>query len=258
MEAIDMGLPPFFPARRKRWAAAVRFAAVPLRRIVLLTACLALVGCGGKDSPPPPDSGGPDSFTFFEVGAQTVLTDSVRDRLRAQLGRPGVSHRNVLDLAIQSPEFFSEHFPGLSGLHRKLNGTSGARVEHDTVRLDFRYMDRNATPFDRVQMTFDEETGKPLLVRIETRRDGEAVAAALAEAYGPPRVIDAGPGIQQSRVWTREGDVLVFSLDEAAAGIPEYRIAIFYVNGLRRLVEREAARREARQARERDAINRAF
>ncbi|MFP4031983.1 MAG: hypothetical protein ACLFPR_11545 [Desulfococcaceae bacterium] len=187
-----------------------------------------------------------------------MLTDSVRDRLRAQLGRPGVSRRNVLDLAIRSPEFFSEHFPGLADLHRKLNGKSGARVEHDTVRLDFRYMDRNATPFDRVQMTFDEETGKPLLVRIETRRDGEAVAAALAEAHGPPRIIDAGSGIQQSRVWTREGDVLVFSVDEAAAGIPEYRIAIFYVNSLRRLVEREAARREARRNQERDAINQAF
>lgn len=253
-----MGLPPFFPERRRRWPAAVRCIAVVFRWLVLLTACLGLFGCGGKDSSPPPDSGGPESFTFFEVGAQTVLTDSVRDRLRDQLGRPGVSQRNVLDLTIRSPEFLSQYFPGLADLHRKLNGTSGARVEHDTVRLDYRYMDRDATPFDRVQMTFDGETRKPLLVRIQTRRDGEAVAAALAEAHGPPRIIDAGPGIQQSRVWTREGDVLVFSVDEAAAGIPEYRIAIFYVNSLRRLVEREAARREARQARERDAINQAF
>lgn len=231
-------------------------AAFPFFLIGFLAVCLP--GCG-RDSPSSPaDSSGPESFTFFEVGAQTVLTDSVRDRLRAQLGRPGVSRRNVLDLAIRSPGFLSEYFPGLADLHRKLNGTSGARVEHDTVRLDFRYMDRDATPFDRVQMTFDEETGKPLLVRIETRRDGEAVAAAVAEAHGPPRIIDVGQGIQQSRVWTREGDVLVFSVDEAAAGIPEYRIAIFYVNGLRRLVEREAARREARRARERDAINQAF
>ncbi len=231
-------------------------AAFPFFLIWLLVVCL--LGCGRESPSSRADSSGPESFTFFDVGAQTLLTDSVRDRLRAQLGRPGVSRRNVLDLAIRSPEFFSEYFPGLDDLHRKLNGTRGARVEHDTIRLDFRHVNRDSTPFDRVQMTFDNQTGKPLLVRIETRRDGETVAAALAEAHGPPRIIDAGPGIRQSRVWTREGDVLVFSVDEAAAGIPEYRIAIFYVDGLRRLAGREAARREARRARERDAINQAF
>jgi len=231
-------------------------AAIPVLLLCLWGAFL--LGCGRESPSSPADSAGPESFTFFEVGARTALTDSVRDRLRAQLGRPGVSRRNVLDLAIRSPEFLSEHFPGLADLHRKLNGTRGARVEHDTIRLDYRYMDRDATPFDRVQMTFDNQTGKPLMMRIETRRDGEAVAAALAEAHGPPRIIDPGPGIQQWRVWTREGDVLVFSVDEAAAGIPEYRISIFYVDGLRRLVAREAARREARRAQERDAINQAF
>jgi hypothetical protein len=233
-------------SRLGRWAAV-------LALLVSLTG-----GCGGNESPPPGDSSAPDSFSFFDVGVNTVLTDSLRDRLRDQLGRAGVSQRNVLDLEPHYPGFLAEYLPGLHELHRRLNGTAGARVEHDTTRLDYRYMDRDQTPFDRVEMTFDNETGKPLLVRIHTRRDGEAVAAALREAHGPPRVIDWGEGIRQSRVWTRNGDVMVFSVTEAASGIPEYDIVIYYVNRLRDMVAREEARRESRQEKERDAIRRAF
>lgn len=223
----------------------------------VLFCLLVLAACGGTDSSPP-ESSGPESFSFFEVGANTVLNGRLRDRLEDQLGRAGVSQQNVLNLDVNFEGFLVDFFPSLDQLNQRLNGSAGARVEHDTTRLDYRYMSRDRTPFDRVEMTFDNETGKALLVRIDTRRDGEALSAALRESYGEPRLLDWGAGIDRSLVWTRHEDVLIFSVTEAAAGIPEYGIVIYYVNSLRDLVSREEARPAARRDRERDAIRRAF
>ncbi|GBC61665.1 hypothetical protein DENIS_2627 [Desulfonema ishimotonii] len=202
--------------------------------ILLLTGLVA--ACGKEAADVSPEN--PESFTFFDIGANTPLNDGLRKALRDKLGDAAVEKRNVIDLTVNSGDFMKQYLPRLDSLNRRLNSDVGIRVEHSTEKLRYRYMQKKNTPFSYVELLFSDYTKKPLLFRITSDRAGAEIAETLKKKYGPPRVAGA-----QGRVfyWEKNRDVLMLSLVSDQFGNPGYEIIICYVNSFEALLQRESS-----------------
>ncbi|MDP3283807.1 MAG: hypothetical protein Q8M56_05215, partial [Desulfobacterales bacterium] len=77
----------------------------------------------------------PESFTFFDLGSNTELSDEIIKTLSGQIGSYAVEKMTTLDLIIREMVFFNKNFPQLFGLNYKLNDETGARIEHNITNL---------------------------------------------------------------------------------------------------------------------------
>jgi hypothetical protein len=130
-----------------------------------------------ESNPDPANS--PDGFTFFEVGPETALTEKLKDDLEKKLGSGPVETWSTINLEFVEPGFLEKHFPALHELNRRLTGVRGQRVEHNTVRLTFRYITGDIYPFDYVELLFSGYTGLPLYGRIRAEKPGDEIVSVL-------------------------------------------------------------------------------
>lgn len=205
--------------------------------VAALLMAAVIVSCG-KEAPLPDAPEVPESFAFFEIGANTRLTDGLRSTLRGKLGNDSISGRDVLNLEINTSGFLREHFPVLESLNRRLNGSGGIRIEHDTVTLMYRHMQKLPIPFDYVELVFDNVTRKPLVFRIRSGRQDAAILDTLTGQYQEPRTIPLGEGTQ-AYYWEKNGDVLILSVTPNPVGKPVVEIGMYYVNSITAMLKRE-------------------
>ncbi|MGD8647260.1 MAG: hypothetical protein PVJ77_12050, partial [Desulfobacterales bacterium] len=52
-----------------------------------------------------------ESFTFFELGTNTKLTEQIREDLGKKLGRDAIEGRGILDLQTNYAGFISKYLP---------------------------------------------------------------------------------------------------------------------------------------------------
>ena len=107
-----------------------------------------------------------DSFTFFNLSKQSILSKSVRSDLNQKLGRDATEYRSIIDLDINYYGFLQKYFPSLYELNQNLNSPAGERIEHNTVKLMYRYARKENIPFDYVELVFSNYSQHPLLFRI--------------------------------------------------------------------------------------------
>jgi hypothetical protein len=213
---------------------------------------------GQKSPPTAPASDASAGFTFFNLGKNTRLSGRVREDLSEKLGRDAIAERNIIDLEINYRGFLSTYFPALNRLNQRLNFPPGERVDHNTVKLMYRYAQKENFPFDYVELVFSNYTKTPLLFRIHFRRDEAGIVNTLKNKYGPPRMIDWQEQNGQSMVWERDGDFLIVSLVPDQFGNPEYQISIYFVDNLTQLVETEKKEEEKREAQRARSGKKAF
>ena len=132
------------------------------------------VSCGDKEEtgPPRPAPEHSDSFTFFDIGKNTIISGNVRERLNKTLGDDAIERRNILDLKINYEGFLKEYFADFDNLNKKLNSPLGERVEHNTVKLMYRYMQNKTVSFDYVELVYSEYTRRPVLIKIHLKKNG--------------------------------------------------------------------------------------
>ena len=187
----------------------------------------------------------PDSFTFFDLGSQSKLSKSVRNDLNQQLGRHAIEYRSIIDLDINFYGFLEKYFPSLNALNQNLNFPLGERIEHNTVKLMYRYARKENLPFDYVELVFSNYSQHPLLFRINFRKDETNIAETLKTKYGEPQHIDWKDKNGQSRYWRKNSDLLILSLVPDQFGNPEYQIRIYFVENIKALLAAERAQKEA-------------
>ena len=215
--------------------------------LVTAVAVLAL-GCGEKEATETgTESAVSESFTFFDLGRNSKLTEAVREQLADRLGRDAIEHRSVLDLEINYPGFLKAHFPHLDRLNQKLNFPPRERIEHNTVKLMYRYAQNKFVPFDYVELIFSNYTRTPILFRIHFKRDESGIINTLKEKYGAPKTVAWDEATGSSFYWTKAGDELVVSLVPDQFGSLEHQIVIYFTENLNQLIRTEAAEREARK-----------
>ena len=217
---------------------------------ILLMVVLVFVpaACGEKETTEiQTEEAAPDSFTFFELGKNSVLSKDVRKELSDRLGRDAIEYRSVLNLEINYPGFLKEHFPHLDQLNQKLNFPPRERIEHNTVKLMYRYALRKNVPFDYVELIFSNTTRTPLFFRIHFKKDESNIIKTLNEKYGPPYRIQWEKPNGSSFYWTKNNDELIVSLVPDQFGNLEYQIVIYFTDGLNQLIRTKQAEKKARE-----------
>ena len=234
------------PGRRSRCAASAA--------VALLVAAVMLVAIGCGEERPAETAAAPpaeESFTFYDLGAHSVFTEAVRRRLRDQLGNEAIAHRSIIDLETTAPGFLAAHLPELDALNRRLNDPPGERVDHDVVKLMYRYARQRNVPFDHVELVFSGYSQRPIFFHIRFKADEADTVEALRRRHGAPQVIDWGAGSGgQSLAWHREGEWLIVSRVPDRLGDIGHRISFYFTANIEEMLQAEEEERE-RKARER-------
>ena len=186
----------------------------------------------------------PESFTFFDIGSNTRFSSAVRSDLSARLGSDAIAYRGQIDLSVNGPDFLKTYFPELHALNLQLNYPPRERIEHNTIKLMYRYALKAGVPFTYVEMVFSGYSQRPLYFSITATHDGDGVIDALHQKYGPPEEIQGLKPPLKARFWRKNNDLLLVSIKNDRFGNPEYHIMIYYVNSLEELanIEKEEAR----------------
>jgi hypothetical protein len=216
----------------------------------LLMAVLAVLpaACGEKDTTETrTEKSARESFTFFELGSNSVLSKAVRKELADRLGRDAIERRSVLNLETNYPGFLKAHFPRLDQLNQKLNSPPRERIEHNTVKLMYRYAQKKNVPFDYVELVFSGYTQTPVLFRIHFKKDESNIIKTLKEKYGSPRTIEWKETTGTTFYWTKADDELMVSLVPDQFGDSEYQIVIYFTENLNQIIHTEETEKEARE-----------
>jgi len=187
------------------------------------------------------------SFTFFDLGKTTELTKGVRGDLTDKLGRDAIERRSILDLEINYRGFLQKYFPQLAALNQQLNFPPGERVEHNTVKLMYRYAQKKNVPFNLVELVFSNYTDTPLVFKINYKVDEANTVETLQEKYGQPQVIEWKEKNGRSVFWTKGGDLLIVSRIPDRFGRIVYQIVIYFVENLQQLIDKETKEKEAEE-----------
>ena len=207
--------------------------------VLLLIGCLLLIGGCGKDPGPsrPPAVNGTESFTFFDLGRNSVLDDDTRQRLSRELGDVAVERRGILNLAPDGLRLVADHLPLIDRLNRRLNKDFRERVEHDLLTLMYRYPGRTSPAFESVRLIFDLSALRPLHFQITANQVGAEILKVLNEKYGSPQRIADRSG--DLLIWERQGDRLLVLPRRNRLGQPEYHIRIYFMGNIETLIGRE-------------------
>jgi len=219
-----------------------------------------LISCGDnrESAEALPQTVKPESFTFFELGTNTKLTEDIRKDLGKKLGRDAIERRSILDLNTNYAGFIRKYLPKINELNRKINFPPGERVEHNIVKLMYRYAQRINVPFDYVELVFSEFTKTPLLFKINFQIDETGILETLKTKYGPPQVIDWKEENGKSMVWRKNTDLLLVSLVPDQFGHHGYQIVIYFVQNLKQLIEIEKNELKKREQQRAKSGERAF
>jgi len=189
-----------------------------------------------------------EGFTFFDLGADSQLTDSVRDRLQEKLGSDAIAKRNVLDLTVNYKGFLSRYVKELYELNKRLNFPPGERIEHNTVKMMYRHAQKKKVPFEYVELIFSNYTKKPLLFKISSPKEGAFIVETIKQKYGRPRVIEWDKEEKRSLYWEKNESVLIISIGKDRYGDPEYHTVIYYVPNIEELLLQEHKEAQLREA----------
>lgn len=199
-----------------------------------------------------------NTFTFFGVGKNSIISKSFKKDLKKQLGDYAIERRNIIDLEINYKGFLKEYFPEIAQLNRKLNFPPKERIEQNTVKLMYRYAEKKNLVFDYIEFVFSEYTHSPVLIRIHFRKDDSQVIKTLEDKYGLPETINWSRENSKSLFWRKNNDLLILSFVPDQFGHPRYQIVIYFTDELSRLHATELAEKEKKQQEIRESSKFAF
>jgi hypothetical protein len=214
--------------------------------VIVLISIVVLVKYGSKREKykPLPGAEAPEGITFFDLGENSRFSNDVRDALRERLGADAIERWNTLDLTINYKGFLRKFFPELHEINQGLNSPLGERVEHNTVKLRYRYARKKNVPFDYVELVFSNHTKKPLYFYIKSKQEGSNIIDVVTQKYGKANTIDWVGEKGRSLYWENARSILIISIQDDRYGNPEYRTVIYYVPNLEELLSRERQQRE--------------
>ncbi len=188
-----------------------------------------------------------NTFTFFGIGKNSIISKPLKKDLKEQLGSYAIERRNIVDLEINYKGFLKEFFPEIDQLNQGLNFPPKERVEHNTVKLMFRYAQKKNLAFDYVEFVFSEYTQTPVLIRIHFRKDDAQIIKTLKDKYGLPETIHLSRENSTSLFWKKGSDVMLMSFVPDQFGDPRSQIVIYFTDELKRLHTTELAEKEKKQ-----------
>jgi hypothetical protein len=200
----------------------------------------------------------PESFSFFDLGANSRLTDDVRQGLINHLGEFARETSATINMEIRHEGFLERYYPDLFQLNKRLNKSSGVRAEHDAIKLTFRDAARKESPFDMVETIFHAPTGSPLLFKCRSRRDISGLLDTLKAKYGEPVLQNLEKDAGQTLAWRKNGDVLICSIFKGHYVDKEYDLMIGYCNRIEAMLKEEAEQASRREQKKNKGVKQVF
>jgi hypothetical protein len=203
-----------------------------------------------------------EGFTFFDMGANTELSEMVQWQLDSKLGS-GVSEKwTTADLSINYKGFLQEYFPQFHELNIKMKSDDVLRTEDNPIKLTYRHIRGKDAPFVYVELIFSGYTKKPLFFKIKTKKEGTEVIDALEKKYGDPRIIDWDEKVAygkkgRSLCWQHRKDMLIASIIPDRFDQPEYYIMIYYTENIEENLRINKEKKE-RKKQKADTVKNAF
>lgn len=230
-------------------------AAVILGAVVLF---LVLSSPEEKKMPLPPVQSRQSGFTFFGVGETTVISDNIKKALKDRLGSGVLEKRGTIDLRAGDQGFLSTHFPEIYTLHTKLNDSAGARIEHNIIKLTYRYALKKDTPFFYVELVFSNDSKRPLFFRIKAKKEAAGIIDEIEKKYGKPREIPDTGGNNYALSWEKDNDLFIIFKNSDRFGDPEFLFMIYFSQNIKELVATETRERIQREEIRKKAVRKAF
>jgi hypothetical protein len=218
---------------------------------------IGIVACSDDENSGPPVPG-PETFTFFDLGCNSVLTEDVREALQDKLGNDAVEDRSLIDLEINYKGFINTYLPDVDGINRRLNNPPGERIDHKTTKLMYRYARKKGVPFDYIELLFCGYNRLPLVFEIRFKQDELNTVQTLEHKYGSPQTIEWDGGSGKTLIWHKDRDVLLVSMVPDQFDQPRYVVRIYFVENLEKLLDIEQKNKEARQTKRAQSGRRAF
>jgi hypothetical protein len=226
--------------------------------VLLGLMAILLVGCSSEEPPTRQGTQPPEGFAFFDVGETTPYSEALRERLKKSLGPVAVEYRNIIDLEVNWKDFLKNYFPDLNQLNDRLNTPLGERVEHNTIKLMYRYARNNDLPFDYVELVFSKASGRPLYIHIYSYKDITDVFRTIEDKYGEPTGIDLPQETGRSIYWVDKKNVLLATTAPIRRGGQLYRLMIYFFDNIEGLVSMEEKERQEKEKGRRRAGEKAF
>ena len=226
--------------------------------LVLAAGIFLLLDNHEEEITPVTPSGPPSGFTFFDIGANTRFTKEIRESLEAQLGSDVLETNTIIDLSVNYNGFLKKFFPNIHRLNVKLIDSSGARIEHNTIKLTYRYALRKNTPFYYVELVFSNYVKLPLYFMIKSKKEGAEIIDAFNTKYGEANKIDWAGEKGSALYWKENNDILLVSKLKDRFGLPEYHITMYFVENINQLISLEDKVKTEREASKKKAGKTAF
>ncbi|MBF0228740.1 MAG: hypothetical protein HQK63_04000 [Desulfamplus sp.] len=205
----------------------------------------------------------PITYTFFDVDVNTTLSHNLKSHLDSILGDHSTESRNTINLNLYEKLFLKDNFPHFEELNQRLNSPTGKinpstveeegkisliaeRVEHNTVKLAYRYATKKNLPFNYVEFLFSEFNNTPLLIKVNFKKDDLNIVDTLKQKYGTPREIPWKNSNGKSLCWENSGDLLILSFVPDQFGKPIYEVVIYFAKRLEDLLQAEILERETK------------
>jgi len=180
-----------------------------------------------------------ETFTFFDIGTNTLLTEALREALSGKLGDETIVKRSPIDLSMNYRGFLQQYAGQLYDLNIALNDPSGARIEHNATILTYRYPPKDRTAFDFISLMFSNYSHKPLVFVIRAGKESLTILNVLTSKYGEPKIHQWEKHQGKSYHWQKGKDVLILSSTVNRIGHPEFSIHIYFVNNIEELIVTE-------------------
>ncbi len=236
--------------------------------MIPIAIALALLGIGllsmllfssEKKNPRLPPADAPEAgFTFFNVGAETVLSDDIRKALKDRLGASVLEKRGTIDLRAGDGDFLRVHNPEIHRFHAELNDEAGARVEHDIIKLTYRYALKKNTPFFYVALVFSGYSEEPLFFRIKAKKEGADIIDEIRKKYGKPKEISGSAGTKPTLSWRQGDDVFIIFQNKDRFGDPEFLLMVYFNKNIKELIAIEKQKRAKAEEARKKSVRKAF
>ena len=217
--------------------------------LIIVVLIVVFATCGKKSSNDEKYKTGnePEGFTFLDLGENAEFSDAVRNNLGEQLGSDAIEKRTPLDLSINYKGFLKRYLPSIYDLNQELNSPVGERIEHNIIKLTYRYARKKGIPFEYVELVFSNYTKKPLVFHIKSKKEGAGIVDVITKKYGAAQTINWEMEEGKSLLWTKNKSVLIISIKDDRFGDPEYYTTIYYAPSLENLLLRERKEAQLRE-----------
>jgi hypothetical protein len=219
---------------------------------------IALFSSSGKQSPLPPGTAELQGFSFFNVGAETAFSDDIREALEERLGSGVQETRGTIDLRAGNRGYLRKHNPEIYRFHTQLNDQAGARVEHDIIKLTYRYALKKNTPFFYVELVFSNNSKLPLFFRIKAKKEGAGIIDEIRKKYGKPEEVTDSAEMNPTLSWKQGDDVFIIFQNEDRFGDSEYLLMIYFKKNIKAMIDIEEQQRVKAEQERKQSVRRAF